>query len=97
MLITVKKEIEETMDVKAPCFLKSKFSDKYCHITEQGHLVIVNQGLVTVFKYGERFTAENICTALKESEPCLAEEFKQVFNSEIIKLQAVVHGEMVAA
>lgn len=40
MLLKIKKQVEETVEVKAPCYYKGMFGG-YCYINESGQLIKV--------------------------------------------------------
>jgi hypothetical protein len=87
MLITVKKEVEETIEVNAPCWLRDKYSDKLTHITSDGGIVIINKGLVALFEAGESFTNENIHQAISAGVPTTELEFRNAMMDAWAKIQ----------
>lgn len=82
MLLTVKKQIEETMEVKTPAYYKDMFGHVF--INEDGRLIVVKKNMVYAWdsSYGTSYTQE-IERVLRDCEPCEKEEFDKIYSEAI--------------
>ena len=91
MLLTVKKQIEETVELNIPACYKSFLG--YYFINESGALVAVKKNMVYVWdqSYGHMYT-EAISEILRDGEPCERSEFDNAFNGAMQNFQSAVNG-----
>jgi hypothetical protein len=94
MLIEIKKQVTETMEVKTPCFYKSFLG--YYFINENGVLVAVKKHMIYVWdqSYGNIYT-QAIEEILRDGEPCERSEFEAAYNGALLYFQAAVDGVVV--
>jgi hypothetical protein len=78
MLLTIKKQIEENIEVKTPCYFKDIFG--HCYINENGQLVTVKKSMVYVWDstYGRMYT-EEVGRIIRDCTPCNKEEFDKAY------------------
>lgn len=88
MLLTVKKQIEETVELKTPAYYKDMCGHHF--INEAGQLITVRERQVTIWDPGQSFYQSNLQQILNESEPCEQSEFDAAYNAAIQKIQLAV-------
>jgi uncharacterized protein (DUF427 family) len=89
MLLTVKKQIEETVEVKTPCCYKGLTG--YYHINEANEVIQVSERMVSMWGQSHgHHQVEQIERMLKYSEPCTKEEFDKVYAEIMAKFNAAV-------
>jgi len=90
MLLAVKKQIEETVEVKTPAYYKNYLGNLY-YINEAGELTVVRKQMIHVWDadHGKVYT-DAIAELLKEGRPCAKEEFDQAFTEAMGKLKTAV-------
>lgn len=86
MLITVKKEIEETVEVKTPCWLVNRFGF-YAHITEGGDLIEVFGNTVVLKEASDPATQPAIANIMNNYNSCSEMEFKEQLDKRLYKLE----------
>lgn len=86
MLITVKKEVEETIELRTPCWLANKFGF-YAHITEGGDLIEVFGNTVTLKEASEPATQSAISRIINDYHSCTEMEFKEALDKRLYKLE----------
>lgn len=88
MLITIKKEVEveETIEVKTPCWLASPYGF-YAHITEGGDLIEVFANTVCLREASDPVTPIHITNLLGIYHSCTEQEFKEQLDKRLYKLQ----------
>lgn len=91
MLLTVKKQIEETVELKTPAYYKNIFGHYF--ISENGAMVAVKKHMVFVWdqSYGHVY-AEAIEEMLRVGELCDRAEFDAAYSAAMQKIQSVVDG-----
>lgn len=90
MLLTVKKQIEETVEFKTPAYYKDICGHYF--INESGQLVTVRDRLVTVWEPEQMYYQSNIEQIMNDGEPCDRSEFDAAYNAVMQKIQAAVDG-----
>lgn len=85
MLLTVKKQIEESIEVKTPAYYKGTFGCSF--INESGQLVVVKQTMIYVWdsSYGQIYRDE-IERIIRECTPCEKADFDKVYAEAKISL-----------
>ena len=87
MLLTVKKQVEETVELKVPAYYKD-YLDNYHYINEAGELVSVRQRSITSWLPNDgKFYTDAIASLLKEGKPCTQEEFDKAYMDVIEKFE----------
>lgn len=86
MLITVKKEVEETVEVKTPCWLANAYGF-YAHITEGGDLIEVFGNTVCFKEASDCATEIVIANIVKTYHSCTEQEFKEQLDKRLFKLE----------
>lgn len=86
MLLTVKKQIEETVELKTPAYYKD-FIGTFHHINEAGQLISIRQRMISTWgpEDGRHYT-EEIESLLGRGEPCTKDEFDKAYASVMAKL-----------
>lgn len=90
MLLTVKKQVEETVELKTPAYYKDICGHHFINEAEQ--LITVRDRLVTIWEPTQSYYQSNIEQILNESKPCERSEFEAAFNAAMQKIQAAFHG-----
>jgi hypothetical protein len=87
MLLTVKKQIEETVEIKTPSYYKNYLGNLH-HINEAGQLTVVRKQMIHMWDagHGETYT-DAIAELIQEGDPCTKEEFDQAFTEAMNKLK----------
>jgi hypothetical protein len=93
MLLTIKKQIEETVEFKTPAYYKDVCGHYF--INESGQLVTVRDRLVTVWEPEQCYYQSNIEQVLNEGKPCERAEFDSAYNAAIQKIQSAVDGVVI--
>lgn len=88
MLLTVKKQIEETVELKTPAYYKDMCGHHF--INEAGQLITVRDRLITIWDPGQSFYQTNVEQILNESKPCEQSEFDAAYSAAIQKIQLAV-------
>lgn len=90
MLLTVKKQIEETVEVKTPAYYKNYLGNLH-HINEIGQLTVVRKQMIHVWDadHGKTYT-DAIAELIHEGQPCTKDEFDQAFTEAMGRLKAAV-------
>jgi hypothetical protein len=93
MLLTVKKQIEETVELKTPAYYKD-YIDNYHFINESGQIITVRRKMVNMWvpEDGKVYN-EEIEDLLRRGEPCTKEEFEKAYAEVISKLDEAVEAE----
>lgn len=94
MLLTVKKQIEESVEIKTPSCYKSFLG--YYFINEHGVLVAVKKSMVYVWdqSFGHIYT-EAIGEILRDGEPCNRSEFDNAYSAAMQNIQSTVDGVVI--
>lgn len=85
MLITVKKEVEETIELRTPCWLADPFGF-YAHVTEGGDLIEVFGNTVSLKEAGPD-TEAAIAKIFEKYHSCTEMEFKEALDKRLYKLE----------
>jgi hypothetical protein len=90
MLLTVKKQVEETLEVKTPCYYKS-ISGGINYINESGQLVSISSRMISIWdqKDGGYYNDE-IVRLVNTGKPCEKEEFEAAYNKAMAEMNAAV-------
>jgi len=89
MLLTVKKQIEETVEVKTPAYYKT--SSGHSYINENGQLTNVRERIIFMWEPSQgKFYTDDIEELLRRGEPCTKEEFDAAFVEAMDKMKAAV-------
>lgn len=85
MLLTVNKQIEETLEVKTPCYYKSLSG--YHHINESGQLITVRDRIIFMWEPSQgRFYTEEVEKMVRDGESCTRQEFEKAYAEVAEKL-----------
>lgn len=79
MLLTVKKQIEETIEVKTPAYYKD--TSGYCFISESGQLVIVRQPMM-IYMWDESYNMtyrSEVERIVNQCTPCEKADFDKAY------------------
>lgn len=90
MLLTVKKQVEETVELKTPAYYKDNCGHHFINEAEQ--LITVRDRLVTIWEPGQSYYQSSIEQILNESKPCDRAEYDAAYNAAMQKIQAAVDG-----
>jgi hypothetical protein len=88
MLIEIKKEVQETIEVKTPCWLASKLGF-YAHITEGGDLIEVYGNTVTLKDASDPATPIAIANIVGTYHSCTEMDFKEQLDKRLYKIEEV--------
>lgn len=89
MLITVKKEVEETIEVRTPCWMADQ-SGRHYHITEAGDLIYVGNGLIVLWDKDSFGIKEEIRKAFTVGHGCTEAQFKEALDKQLNNIQETV-------
>lgn len=79
MNITVQKKVEETLEVKTPCYYRG-ITGLY-FINESGQLISVNDRFISIWNQKDgRYYNEEIERIVRDGKPCTRDEFEKAFN-----------------
>lgn len=98
MLLTVKKQIEETVELKTPAYYRDYIGNLH-YINEDGQLVTVRNKMINMWEpeSGSAYT-EEIEALLSRGEPCSKEEFDKAYMETFDKLnRAAKRADMAVA
>lgn len=93
MLLTIKKQIEETVEFKTPAYYKDICGHYY--INEAGQLVTVRDRLITMWDPSQIYYQSNIEQIMNDGKPCERSEFETAYNAAMQKIQAAVDGVVI--
>ena len=87
MLLTVKKQVEETVELKTPAYYKD-YIGNYHFINDDGQLITVRTRMINVWspEDGAHYK-EAIEELLRRGEPCTQEEFDKAYMDVIEKFE----------
>jgi hypothetical protein len=89
MLLTVKKQIEETLEVKTPCYYRGLTG--FSHINEAGEFTQVSSRMINMWMPSDgKYHADQIENMLTYSKPCTKEEFDTAFVEAMDKMKVAV-------
>lgn len=89
MLLTVKKQIEETLEVKTPCYYRSLTGIHY--INEGGQLVSVSMRMVSIWSPADgKYYNDDVERLVRDGKPCTKEEFEKKYNEAMAEMNAAV-------
>ena len=92
MLLTVKKQIEETLEVKTPAYYKDYLGNHH-YINEAGILVSVRRKSVTTWQPEDgKYYTEEIEGLLTNGKLCTKEEFDKAYCEMIEKIESAAFG-----
>jgi len=87
MLLTVKKQVEETLEIKTPCYYKSPTG--YHHINDYGDLIQASERMINMWSPSDgKYLNEAIQQMLNYSKPCTKEEFDKAYAEAMAKMNA---------
>lgn len=84
MLIEIKKQTTEAIEIKTPYYCKG--NTFYHQITEKGDLINVNGRQISVWEAENIFNKSSVREALENSVECSREEFNQAFRDAAKKI-----------
>jgi hypothetical protein len=89
MLLTVKKQVEETVEVKTPAYYKDSIGNP-TYINESGQLITIRKNMVNMWdpKDGKVYT--EAVEEMWKGKPCTKEEFYKAYAEVIVNLNAAV-------
>jgi len=87
MLLTVKKQVEETVELKTPAYYKD-YLGNHCYLNDAGILVVVRQRMINMWEpeHGKHYT-EEIESLLATGVPCTKEEFDKAYAATSAKIE----------
>jgi hypothetical protein len=90
MLLKVKKQIEETVEIKTPAYYKD-FIGNLVHLNEVGELITVRNKMINMWtpENGQTYT-EEIEKLLQMGCPCNKEDFDKAYTETMDKLNVAV-------
>jgi hypothetical protein len=90
MLIKVKKEVEETIEVQTPCWLYDQDYRTHIHITADGDVIKVMPNLIALYDHANSLTEIEIREAIQRGHSCTESEFKEALDKQLFKLEETV-------
>lgn len=93
MQLTIKKQVDETVEVKTPAYYKDACG--YYFINEAEQLITVRDRLVTIWEPTQSFYQPNIEQILNDGKLCDRSEFDAAYNAAIQKIQSAVDGVVI--
>jgi hypothetical protein len=90
MLIKVKKEVEETIELQTPCWVYDQDYRTYVHITTDGDVIKVMPNLIALYDRGNSMTELEIREAIQRAHSCTEAEFKEALDKQLFKLEEAV-------
>lgn len=94
MLITVKKEVAETIEIKTPCWLYQSSPERWYFINENGDMTTVGEGIIILHtsenEIARDFTKQEIERVFKSAHGCDESFFKEALDRELFKIQETV-------
>lgn len=92
MQITVQKQVEETLEVKTPCYYKTVVG--YQHINDKGQLVTVYASMVAISEPSkDRHYTDDIQRMLQHGKSCEKEEFEYAYNDAMARFGNAIFGQ----
>jgi hypothetical protein len=88
MLLTVKKQIEETVEFKTPAYYKDICGHHFINESEQ--IITVRDRLITIWEPAQSYYQSNMEQILNDSKPCDRAEFETAYNAAMQKIKAAV-------
>lgn len=93
MLITIKKVIEESIELKLPAFSHPEFSSSYFKVSENGTIILLNQSsdgcCISTWMKNNMFYDAHLNDAIK-ANPIAPEEFYAIWDKAIQHLETEV-------
>jgi 16S rRNA U1498 N3-methylase RsmE len=96
MLLTIKKEVEETVEVKTPCWLHNKVTGRYVHVNLDGDLVKIGDGIIVAYEQSHHATKEEIKMALSGSELCSEKDFNSALRFQVSRIKQMTANKELA-
>lgn len=94
MLLKVKKQIEETMEVKTPAYYKDIIGNIH-YINEEGRLITVRTKMVNIWEPKDGYTYNQQIESLANSaKSCTKEEFDKAYAEAISHFESVIGVEI---
>lgn len=89
MLLTVKKQIEETLEVKTPAYYRSVTG--FHHINESGQLISIGCRMISIWHANDgKYHNEEIERIVSNGKPCEKEEFEAAYHKAIAEMKTAV-------
>jgi hypothetical protein len=90
MLLKVKKEIEETVELKTPAYYKDYIGNPV-YINKSGEVITVRNRMISIWtpEDGAHYT-EEIEKVLQQGTPCSKDEFDKAYVETMDKLNVAV-------
>lgn len=83
MLLTVKKQVEETVEFKTPAYYKDEYGAHY-FINESGQLITVRNRMVCLWEPSQgEFYIRDIEKVVTKGTTCEREEFEKAYTEAI--------------
>lgn len=95
MLLKVKKQIDETLEVKTPAYYREHFG-AICYINEAGILVTVYSTLIAIYNpsQADHYTKQ-LADLVTKGKPCTRVEFDTAYRAALENIQAAVDGVVI--
>lgn len=91
MLLTVKKQVEETVELKTPSYYRGLTGHHF--INESGVLISVNSRMVSMWSPADgKYHVEEIERMLRNGTPCEKEEFDKAYMGATQEIQSAVNA-----
>lgn len=89
MLLKVKKQIEETLELKTPAYYKDYLGNLH-YINEDGQLVTVRNKMINMWEpeSGNAYTEEIQTLFRRDAKPCSKEEFDKAYIETLAKFES---------
>lgn len=96
MQITIQKQVEETLEVKTPCYYK--VVSGYQHINERGQIVTVYSSMIALSEPSkDRYYTDDVRRMLQHGIPCSKEAFEKAYTEAMARLGNAALGMSNAA
>lgn len=78
MLITVQKQVSETLEVKTPCYYKTIVG--YQHINAKGQIITVYSKMIALTEPSEdKYYTSDVQNLMQHGKPCAKDEFDKAY------------------
>lgn len=93
MLLTIKKQVEEIVEVKTPAYYKDWIGN-FHYINDAGQLTTVRQKMINMWEpeHTTHYT-DAIEEVLQRGEPCAKEEFEKAYADMLKKFESAISVE----
>jgi hypothetical protein len=95
MLLTVKKQVDETVEAKTPAYYNDWIGNP-CYINSHGTMTVVRKTMISIWDNPDSdHYVQQVQDVFSKGTPCTREEFETAYRATLEVIQAAVDGVLI--